>query len=702
LPSAADQEGVLDHSSHIKAIAPLLVSCPIFLAVPAHAQDAAVALQPRYENGRQLYEAAQFARFAPQTARDMVAQIPGFQINQVSSDRGLGEATQNVLINGQRISGKGDNAETVLRRTPAKAVLRLEIADGATFSISGLSGQVLNVVTTPDRFSGNFSWKPEFRSQLEPRWYNAELNISGKIGKGDYTVGINNNDSFRNGFRAIEISRDAQSNPLFERKQTAIFYGDRPHIDASYSRKSDAGSIFNIKSAYEQFRFRRRVETDRIDIGGTPSTELSTGREREWNVESSVDYEFAALGGRLKLVGYNRFEHSPNISLFRRDFTNGASAIGSRFAGVFDEGETVLRGEYKWKSGKTDWQFSLEGAQNFLDAESEYFDLDNSGVFQPINVPGASARVEEKRAQAIISYARPLTDTLKLQATLGGEYSKLTQDGTNGLARTFWRPKGSVQLAWKASPRLDISLRLQRKVGQLNFGDFLASVDLQDDNDNAGNPELVPPQSWLLDSEMNRSLGKSGSIKLNLEAEGISDTVDQIAISPLLEGVGNLPGAAKRVSGKLTVSLLLDTLGLKGVKLDATGYAQASRLRDALGQRRPISGSDRAYYGIELRHDIPGSHWAWGGSIEDGINEPFYRLDYRFKRFNIRPFALLFLEHKNILGLKVRGQLFNVAGNRDNSREIFYQNRRNGPIGSIRATEQTYGLFYRLSISGTF
>jgi outer membrane receptor for ferrienterochelin and colicins len=686
-----------------------IILCLLLATVSASAmaQEAAplssdaASLQPIMENGRQSYDAAQFARFAPQTALEMVRQIPGFQITQVSSDRGLGEATQNVLINGQRISGKGDSAEVVLGRTPAKTVVRLEIGDGATFNIAGLSGQVLNVITKPDRFSGNFAWKPEFRNKLEPRWYNAEVNISGKLGKGDYTVGINNNDSFRNGYRGFERNRDALGNLLYDRRQTAIFYGDRPRISASYARKSDAGSLFNVKSSYEQFRFRRRVESERT----LPlSTELSTGRENEWNMESSADYEFAALGGRLKFVAFNRLEHSPNQSLFRRDFASGATSTGSRFAGVFDERETVLRSEYKWKSGKTDWQFSLEGAQNILDADSRYFNLDAGGIFQPIDVPGASAKVEEKRAQAILSYARPLSDALKLQGTLGGEFSKLTQDSANGLARSFIRPKGSVQLSWKASPRLDVSMRLQRKVGQLNFGDFLASVDFQDANDNASNPKLVPPQSWLIDSEINRALGKAGSIKLKLEAESISDSVDQIAISPTQEAVGNLPGSAKRVSGELTASLLLDTIGWKGAKLDISTFAQASSLRDALGQRRPIGGSNRAYYSIGLRHDIPSSDWAWGGDVSEGWSEPFYRLDYKFRNFSSRPFLILFVENKDVLGLKVRGQLFNVARNYDGSSEIFYTQRRNSPVGisSIRDSEQRYGMFYRLSISGTF
>ena len=59
-------------------------------------------------------------------------------------------------------------------------------------------------------------------------------------------------------------------------------------------------------------------------------------------------------------------------------------------------------------------------------------------------------------------------------------------------------------------------MKLQRKVGQLNFFDFLESVDVQDDNNNAANPNLVPPQSWLSELEFNRKLGAAGSMKLKL------------------------------------------------------------------------------------------------------------------------------------------------------------------------------------------
>lgn len=46
------------------------------------------------------YTPADFERFAPRTALDMLQQLPSFSIREVSEVRGLGQASENVLING--------------------------------------------------------------------------------------------------------------------------------------------------------------------------------------------------------------------------------------------------------------------------------------------------------------------------------------------------------------------------------------------------------------------------------------------------------------------------------------------------------------------------------------------------------------------------------------------------------------------------
>jgi outer membrane receptor for ferrienterochelin and colicins len=306
---------VRESTQRVKKTSALLLACSMMCASQAlHAQDIAAvssSLAPRVENGKQVYEASQFSRFAPQTALDIVRNIPGFSITQVSGDRGLGEASQNVLINGQRVTGKSNDAETALSRIAISSVIRLEIGEGSAWGVSGLSGQVLNVVTKADTLQGNFTWRPQFRKRIEPNWFNGEVNLSGQLGKGSFTLGVNNNNSFRGGGWGDEIVRDRNGNLLFVRDQFGEAKGDRPHIAATYNLKSANGNILNANAAFELFKFHNLRTYKVREAGKSDIFEEGRNSENEWNMELGGDYEFGVGKGRLKLIGFHRFEHSP-------------------------------------------------------------------------------------------------------------------------------------------------------------------------------------------------------------------------------------------------------------------------------------------------------------------------------------------------------------------------------------------------------
>jgi hypothetical protein len=669
----------------------------------ASTQDGLVA---RTEDGKQIYEASAFTRFAPQTARDMVRQIPGFVITESSEDRGLGEATQNVIINGQRISGKSNDADTVLARTPAGSVVRIEIVDGATLDIPGLSGQVLNLITKSTGIKGNYQWDLQARKNLPVNFLDADINVSGKLGSGDFTLGLSTPSSFRGGGWGQEIVTDGDGTLLYVRDRNVRSFGDHPKLSGSFSRASAAGSKFNVNGEAAIFRFRRRQTGDRFTVGAPDPDvpdiiELATGTEDEKNYELSSDYDFALAGGRLKLIGFRKFEHSPSTNSFRQDFVDGRDSEASQFNRTVDEAETIARAEFSWKAGKADWSISGEGAYNYLDSTAILLTLDN-GVLVP--EPLDDTRVAEKRAQVIISYGRPLSSKLTLQAQLGGEYSELKQTGAGGLTRQFWRPKGSISLAWKATPRLDVSARVQRKVGQLNFYDFLASVDVQDDNNNAGNPNLVPPQSWLGELELNRKLNAAGSIKLKLQYEKYSDLVDQIPIATGGEAPGNLNDSANRYSAETNMTFLLDSIGWKGAKIDLSGYYQKGRLIDPLTRTpRRFGGERRWTWSAEFRHDIPASKWAYGFGADDQGDAAFLRLDYVVREYRTLPQTFVFAENKDVLGLKLRLVLINLIGQKEKYREIFYTpDRLIGDVSEFQYGTHEYGVIGKLSISGTF
>lgn len=89
---------------------------------------------------KRIYLPADFARFAPKTAYDMLVQVPGFSIRSANQERGLGQASENVLINGQRVANKSGGAIDQLQRISAENVERIEIVDAASIGIAGLTG----------------------------------------------------------------------------------------------------------------------------------------------------------------------------------------------------------------------------------------------------------------------------------------------------------------------------------------------------------------------------------------------------------------------------------------------------------------------------------------------------------------------------------------------------------------------------------
>ncbi|MGP1351773.1 MAG: TonB-dependent receptor plug domain-containing protein [Parasphingopyxis sp.] len=685
----------------------LLTSCSL-LAVPAYAQtdnsaDTAPAESVAEPTDGQNYAPEFFARFSPNTALDMVRQIPGFAIQQGDDRRGLGQGGDNVLINGERVSGKSNDAVTTLSRISASNVIRIEVRDAASLDIPGLSGQVVNIIAETTGISGNFAWNPQFRTRItEPRVTNAEISVSGSQGAFDYTLSLSNTDnSFRGGAEGPELVLDADGNIIGRHEEIATFNGDRPQLAGTFRYDGPGSSVGNLNLSYERWYNRVREDSLRTGSGLPDRTRFFRDREDEWNFEIGGDFEFALGPGRLKLIGLRRFERSPFETSLITDFIDDTPTIGDLFVRTLDEGEWIARAEYGWAMGG-DWQVAVEGALNTLDVRSQLSTLDANGDFQPVVLPNSNSEVEEERAEINITYGRPLTDSLTLQASIGGEYSTITQSGAIGLSRTFYRPKGFVSFAWQASDTLDIRARVEREVGQLNFSDFVASTNLGGENQDAANPNLVPPQSWNYEIEATQQLGAFGSITARVYYEQISDIVDQIPIGATAEAPGNID-SANRYGIEWNSTFNFDPLGWRGGRLDIEAQFQRSRVRDPLtGERRSISNDMLRDIEIELRHDIPGTDWAWGLEYEDYREAVGFRLS-QLNDFIATPgFVGAYIEHKDVFGLRVRGGIYNLLDRDENFTRTFFVNRRDGPIDFIEDRSREFGPIFSFQIAGSF
>src|SRR4051812_41874765 len=124
----------------------------------------------------------------------MLVQVPSFTIRSAEQERGLGQASENVLINDQRIANKSGGAIDQLQRTSASSVERIEVVDAASLGIAGLSGQVANVILKATRAgSGQFEYNPGFRAHFtKPQPLKGSISYSDKAGPLDYTLSVKN------------------------------------------------------------------------------------------------------------------------------------------------------------------------------------------------------------------------------------------------------------------------------------------------------------------------------------------------------------------------------------------------------------------------------------------------------------------------------------------------------------------------------
>ncbi len=675
------------------------------LTQPVLAQSADPAAQSL--TAAEVYPADFFTRFVPRTAVDMLSQVPGFVIRGGGDDeeeqRGLGQASTNVLVNGQRLSGKSEDTITQLSRIPAGNVLRIEIVDAATLQVPGLTGQVANIIAKPGGLSGSFAYRLEARPHYaDPMFTRFETSLNGKAGKVEYTLGLSNLANRGGAGGPTRIER-ADGSLIETRNDTLKANFDQPKLSAAVKIDGPGSSVANFNASYRRVYFRFFLDGVRTRPGGVDRTREFRERQNTHNYEIGGDLEFKFGPGRLKLIGLDRFEHAPYEQQSIFTYADGAPSTGDKYAQIADRGERIARAEYSWKLGGADWQLASEAAFNTLNNVAALYTLDAGGEFIEVPFPGGSGGVKEDRYETIFSYSRPLSTKLSLQLTGGAEFSRLAQTGGTINSRSFWRPKGSLSLAWAPHKGLDISFKAKRRVGQLNFGDFLARVFLGEENSNAGNGALVPPQSWEFELETKQTLGQWGTTTLRLFDYRIEDLVDIVPIGTAGESPGNIAQAHRQgIAWNSTIQLA--PLGLKGAKLDANLYLERSQVRDPLtGLNRPISRTQDRAIELEFRHDIPKSNWAYGFYF----NNYHFRDNYRLTEVGLDwegPNWLgLFVENKDVFGLTARASFNNLLDARGRlDRTVYDGFRDRSPIAFVEHRNRRIGPILNLLIKGNF
>ena len=661
----------------------LWLATTMLVAAPFTAAAQTVAPAPVADTAQQgvlVFEPAFFASSSPNTAFDMIARLPGFGFDMGNTDtRGFAGAAGNVLIDGDRPSSKSDSLDQILQRISADSVERIELIRGGAPGIdmqgrSVIANVVLKrTVQIETVFEANAYFYPDgyIGPLIEGSWSRREgdnqleASFSATTDRTDST-----GDGYRRRYNAAGVQTQDADLELWDR-----FRNVRGTV--AWQRQVGGGKL-RINALAGWFESLNTIDT-RIRAG-TGLNEFVANDYSAFNTELGVNWS-RPLGERteLELVGLQR--HTSDDSESR-----SASGVNSAvFGGDSSSGETIGRAILRFRQSDR-WAFEGggEAAYNFLDSATTYAE---NGVAIPL--PSASVKVEELRGEMFGQTTWRPSPKLTIEAGLRVEVSEISQSGGSDHSETFVYPKPRLQLTWTPLVNHQLRLRLEREVGQLDFGDFVASADVDLNQVQGGNPELEPAKNWTIEAVYERRFWGEGVLTLTYQHREWEDIIDVIPLIGGFEAVGNI-GSGRSDFQQIAVTLPLDRLGLSNARfLARASFAQSSVTDPLTGQDRRFSNQLAFGCGLDFTQDLRGGRWSYGVQHGCNVDDPVQYRIREIREVEQEPFVTVYGQWKPREDLTVRVDVGN-ATDRENRRERFvYAGPRNTAPLSFREERGT-------------
>lgn len=650
-------------------------------------------------DGITTYLPGYFAANSPANARDMLDRLPGFTRVEADADvRGYAAAQGNVLIDGARPSSKREDAGDLLKRIPFAAVERIElIRSGASgFDLAG-HAVLANVVRRREAtteaaveagvVASTDGWLA-LMGQLEygRRWQDRALDLSLKF---DPEL---DDDSGNGSIRTFA----ADGGLLGESRLRTRATKRQDEASASW-RQPWAGGRLTLTAAARGERTRTGTSIDAV-LG-------DAGDQQVRETEDSREAEFGARFVR-QLGGHSTMEMVLSQQLGWLDGKERSleGAESESFDEKTDTGETIGHLELTHEhSRQLSLAASLEGAFNFLESDAA---LVLDGV--PVLLPGSRVRIEEKRVEASFGASWKPNDHWLLEAAMRVERSSISQSGDSPLQRRFTYPKPRLSARWDLDESNQFRFVVSREVGQLEFGDFVASASLESGLVTAGNASLEPDKTWRSSAAWERQLWTDASLILTWTHDRISDVIDRVLVvtpEDAFDAPGNI-GDGKRDTLAMELSAPLDRFGFSGAHLRGSMAWRRSRVTDPVtGQSRSISEEKPVEASIELTQDLPALRLDWGLALEHiAERETKYRFDEVTRESEAMGWTL-FAERRIGARWRVRGEATDLFG-RD---FIETRDRYEGPRSTSvleeterrrRRTPGYFSLTFRRSMGG--
>lgn len=597
------------------------------------------------------YDKEYFVKFAPSTLLEMLQRVPGVQaildanrrVGGTSrggqQERGLGSGGDQILINNKRLSGKANNINNVLQRISASQVERVEIVRGASSDLDVQSqGLVVNIIMDESESNSSTFWKVGGRIS-EGYLFSPDLQVSHNASKGnlDYIIGIEAKQG-----QHIEHRLDEVFTP--ELIKTADTGRNTDNVskylrfNSNLTYNTESGNEFRLNGQYEPGNYRKREPRFRQNVNELRQNQNwdEDQTSDKWEVGGDFSIKFNTLGTWRTLFIANR-DRIDKTSIFSNVFVTG-NVPGFRNTEYRVKKEKILRSSFLKNIFSNQLiEIGAEAAINNFDKlfTSEDFD---AGVYS-ISINDDVA-VKENRYEIFTNHTYNITESAVLQSSLIGEFSKISSVtvpivGENiERSRNFSFLKPRVDFRYDFTDRDQLRATIERKVSQLDFQNFVASFDVNNDILRLGNTAIVPEKSLNYNLVYEHRLpNDAGALQLELFYRDLTDYIELVDFTQFEDAAGNpIPRAdivpisksgniptARSFGVKTTGSLRLGFFGLPNAVISVDYKWEDSNVEDQFsGIDRPFKWLSEHEVSFNFRHDITdiGLSYGFNGRIK--------------------------------------------------------------------------------------
>ncbi len=656
-----------------------------------------------------VYDTDYFAPYSPVTVEDMLNRVPGteglvgFRRNE-EVRRGLRANTNQILINGKRLTGKESEGGDFLTNLPANSVERIEVITGnVRENEADVGTRVINVVLKEEMGRGSGFWDLSgfVNSYGQVRPVNA-LSYSGASNAWSYTISLQLLPFLQSSdVTDVITTPSGQTLAIVEeaRRKDQEDYSTRTTLAYEWSdgRKVQLNGFLNYiprDNRDTTLTFVPQSTDPLTPVGGI--VENIKGNDTTWELGADYNHPISKNARFSGLFIRTNADIDRQTENFFRISDDDLLPLGGD---TRDERttETILRGTVIWTMNEEhELELGVEGAINTLNRDLDFFVIQSGDRFD-IPFFNSDQKISEDRIEVFATHSWKLLSSLEIQTGLAAEFSWFDQFGSDvDLRRSFKFAKPSFDVWYNTDESTQIWFSFLRDVGQLDFGDFVATVNRADDEVLFGNPDLVPETSWDFEIGAERRFSDGGGV-LNGRVfyRRVNDIEDLVLFGTTNSQPGNI-GSGNHYGFEVEGSLRLVSFTRIDATLTASYLWQDSKVTDAFsGLKRRFDNQPKYEFSFGARHDI--KSWGFSYGLERGFNKKGATIESDISTFDRKTTGFgmnIFVEKTLPNGLVVRAFLGNVLNAKTR------RTRLSG--GLIEFREEDRPLAFGMRLRGTF